>query len=111
VSGRRGLGVLAVAGGLMAGLVAGCGITAESSANRIPPEQVPFDLMVAGTTTIPETGTPVSVFLLSGDRLLAVERTMPADGSLTDLLSVAVAGFGIALSSSLSLLFRFKGKL
>lgn len=88
---RRRVAVLAVVAALV--VVAGCGVSAESDANRIDPDSVPFGLLdVQSTTTEASTGEPVTIFLLSGDKLLAVPRTLPDDGELADLLELVVTG-------------------
>ncbi|MCB1038503.1 MAG: GerMN domain-containing protein [Acidimicrobiales bacterium] len=88
---RRRVAVLAVVAALA--VVPGCGVSAESDANRIDPDSVPFGLLdVQSTTTEASTGEPVTIFLLSGDKLLAVPRTLPDDGELADLLELVVTG-------------------
>jgi len=70
-----------------------CGISAEGSANRIEPAEVPFGLLDAEpTTTVAETGRPATVYLLADNRLVAVERTLPANDELGDLLALVQAG-------------------
>lgn len=92
MSGRRRWAAVAAAVVSVA-LVAGCGVSAEPDANRIDPDSVPFGLLdVQSTTTEASTGEPVTIFLLSGDKLLAVPRTLPDDGELADLLELVVAG-------------------
>jgi len=87
---RRALGVLGI--GALVALVS-CGISAEPEATRIEPDQVPFGLLDAEpSTTISKDGRVVSIHLLTGDRLLVVDRTMPDDGSLADLLELVIGG-------------------
>lgn len=96
MTGRPGRARHWVVGAAVAGsvaLLAGCGVGAERNANRIEPEQVPFGLLEPEpTTTEAQAGRPVTVYLLTGDRLLAVERTLPTDGTLGDLLELVVTG-------------------
>lgn len=79
--------------GALAVVVAACGIPAEPEANRIEPGDVPFGLLEQETTTtvVPE-GEPTAIFLLTRDRLIAVDRSVPADADLADLLERVVAG-------------------
>lgn len=79
--------------GALAVVAAACGIPAEPDANRIEPSDVPFGLLKEETTTtvVPE-GEPTSIFLLTRDRLIAVDRSVPADADLADLLERVVAG-------------------
>ncbi|MCB0970648.1 MAG: GerMN domain-containing protein [Acidimicrobiales bacterium] len=89
---RRGaLGAVVVVA--VAATVAACGVSAEPDANRIDPSSVPFGLLEAQTTTTEaSSGTPVTIYLLSGDALLDVRRSLPDDGSLADLLELVVTG-------------------
>ena len=88
---RRGTAIVAVV--VLASVAVGCGVSAEPDANRIDPDSVPFGLLdVQSTTTEASTGEPVTIFLLSGDKLLEVPRTLPDDGALGDLLELVVTG-------------------
>lgn len=75
-----------------AAILGGCGISAESDVNKIKPQDVPFDLLLADVTAVPETGIPVQVYLLSGDRLLTVDRTADSADSLADVVRLTVDG-------------------
>lgn len=88
---RRRLGAVVVA---FTVLVAGCGVSAESRAHRADPEDVPFDLL-EGEPTAPSpapTGESVSVYFVRGDRLVEVERSLPEERDLDDLVEVLSAG-------------------
>ncbi len=82
-------GMLAVSVGVLA---SSCGIAPQPEATRLPPEDVPFGLLDEVTTTQPDVGRSVVVYLLSGGRLLAVDRTLPREGTLADLLTLVVTG-------------------
>lgn len=92
--GRRRLRLLAL--GLLvviSGAAVSCGVSAESSAHRIEPTDVPFGLLDdEPTTTSVESGRVTNVYLLTEDRLVPVERTVPKSSELADLLEVVVAG-------------------
>lgn len=73
--------------------LASCGISSEPDANRIEPTDVPFGLLDdKATTTSVEAGRTAEVYLLTKDKLLAVDRSVPDDASLSDLLSLLIAG-------------------
>lgn len=84
----------AVVGAAVAVLVgaAGCGISAEPDANRVAPEEVPFGLLDDEVTTTVATGTTETIFLVTGDRLVPVDRTVPDDGGLAALLELVIEG-------------------
>lgn len=87
------LGIPAVA----AAVLAGCGVGTDAQPRVIPPENVAFDLLEASTTTV--TSLPANTvskpiyFFNDADRLVAVDRPVPApataEGVLTALLSDA----------------------
>lgn len=86
--------VFAVA--VMIVLIAGCRVPDDSSPREIPASQVPFDLLTPSTSAPPAT-SPVptvdgNVFMVSGDRLVAVPRSVPAPLSLGSLLAGLVQG-------------------
>ena len=90
---RRGPTLLAVIG-LLA--LAACGVPADSSPRAIPAEDVPFDLLEPGetvpaSTTIPVAAT-VTVFLLSGERLVGVDRSSPTAPTPEWALRALLAG-------------------
>ena len=88
---RRVLGV--VVGAALLVVAASCGIPAERDANRIAPADVPFGLLDEETTTTAVAeGRATSVYLLTKDRLAAVDRSLPDDADLADLLELVVAG-------------------
>lgn len=85
--------VAAVFGGVLLVVVASCGIPAERDANRIAPADVPFGLLdEETTTTVVAQGRTTSVYLLTKDRLAAVDRSLSEDADLADLLELVVAG-------------------
>lgn len=87
---RRWLPAAAV---LAVAVLGACGIDAEPTANRIEPDEVPFGLLdPEPTTTVPTEGRQVGVHFLANEELLVVDRTLPSDGSLGDLLELLVAG-------------------
>jgi Sporulation and spore germination len=86
---------LVVFGGFLAvsGVAAACGVSPDSSASRIEPTDVPFGLLDdEPTTTSVGSGRVTNVYLLTEDRLVAVERTVPKENDLADLLEVVVSG-------------------
>ncbi|MFN8017418.1 MAG: GerMN domain-containing protein [Acidimicrobiales bacterium] len=91
----RGRGAFALALALAVALgTAGCGISSQDRADRIDRKTVPFGLLDEGTTTTKpaDAGRKATVFLLSKDRLVPVERTVPTDAELADLLEQVVSG-------------------
>lgn len=91
---RRRAGVLAVLLLLVAAIVLGaCGVSSQSKAVRIEPENVPFGLLEdQPTTTAVAAGKDVQVYLVSEDRLILVDRSVAADAGLEDLLIQVIAG-------------------
>lgn len=89
----RALAAAALAGAVALG-VGACGISSQDEAERIDPKTVPFDLLDEGTTTTKpaDAGRRTTVYLLSKDRMVPVERTVPTDADLGDLLEQLVAG-------------------
>lgn len=86
---------MVVVAALSVGLVglAGCGVPEEGRANRIQEADVPFGLLdEQSTTTVARSGRPVQVYLFSDDRLAAVDRTLPDDGGLVQLVELVIAG-------------------
>ena len=92
-SGRRGAACIVVVAALAVGLGA-CGISSQDQADRIDPKTVPFDLLDEGTSTTKpaDAGRRTTVYLLSKDRMVPVERTVPTDADLADLLEQLVSG-------------------
>ncbi|WP_421117925.1 GerMN domain-containing protein [Aquihabitans daechungensis] len=93
---RTSRAIRACAAALAAVLVAalaGCGVTSQGRATRIEPEDVPFGLLEdQPTTTSFEAGKTATMYLLSDDRLVAVDRSVPEDGGLVDLLGQVITG-------------------
>lgn len=87
---RRTAALLASAAALLLGA---CGVSAQSEPTAIAPEAVPFGLLepTPSTTAVPE-GRTVDVFLVSGDRLVQVSRSVPVDSGPTALVEALVAG-------------------
>ena len=79
---------------VVAFVLAACGISSQPQADRIDPDDVPFGLMDAeSTTTKPvDTGQKVTVYLLGKDRLVPVPRVISDDADLADLLEQVVSG-------------------
>jgi spore germination protein GerM len=68
-------------------------VSSQGSATRIAPEDVPFGLLEdLPTTTTVAAGKDAEVFFVSGDRLIAVDRSVAADADLEDLLGQVIAG-------------------
>ena len=62
-------------------VLAACGVPSDSEPRAIPASDVPFDLLeppppVSPTTTVPVAGT-VTVFFVSDERLVGLERLAP----------------------------------
>lgn len=90
---RRAVAVAILVGVLGGGVLAACGVTPEAKATRIEPEDVPFGLLDdQPTTTAVDAGRTTAVYLLSDDRLVAVDRSVPDDATLDDLLSLVMTG-------------------
>jgi hypothetical protein len=73
-------------------VLAGCGIASETDANRVAPDEVPFGLLDDQVTTTIASGTTEPVYLVTNDRLVPVDRTVPVGGELTDLLELVIDG-------------------
>ena len=74
-----------------------CGVPVDRHARPIPDDRVPFDLLDptlgGGTTTVPApAATPVTVFLVAGDRLLAASRSVAGPMSPARALEALLAG-------------------
>ena len=88
----------AVAAGVLAAVLgttvlAACGVTPQSKATRIEPDAVPFGLLDdQPTTTSVDAGRETTMYLLSDDRLVAVNRSVPDGSSLDDLLGQVITG-------------------
>lgn len=77
----------------LAAALAACGVAAEPEAHRIEPGDVPFGLLDdEATTTVVEEGRTSEVYLVSTDRLVAVDRSIAGDAELADLLEQVIAG-------------------
>ena len=88
---RAALAVAAVL--VVVGALASCGVAAEPDANRIEPDAVPFGLLdEEATTTAVQTGRTTGIYLLTKDRLVAVDRSVPDDAGLAELLELVVDG-------------------
>ena len=86
----RALAVALVVAGL--GL-ASCGVSTQGDATRIEPDDVPFGLLDdQATTTAVEAGRTATVYLRTEDRLVAVDRSVPKDAELADLLEQVISG-------------------
>lgn len=88
---RRIAAVIAVVVAVSA--LAGCGVSSQGRATRIEPEDVPFGLLEdEPTTTVVEAGKTATMYLLTADRLVAVDRSVPTDAGLDDLLGEVITG-------------------
>ncbi len=70
------------AGWLAVAALAGCSVTAEDDAHRLPDAEVPFDLLAPGRTTVPSSTPQVgtaALYLISDGRLEPVFREVPAN--------------------------------
>ena len=91
--GRRAPAAAAVAPVVGVLALAACGVSPEPKANEIPADDVPFGLLDdEPTTTIAAAGRTASVFLVTEDRLVAVERTIAEDADLGDILEQVTSG-------------------
>jgi hypothetical protein len=72
--------------------MAGCGVAAESDANRVPPDAVPFGLLDDQVSTTVAAGSTEQIYLVVNDRLVAVDRTLPVGGTPAELLGLVVDG-------------------
>jgi spore germination protein GerM len=91
MSARRPLAWLAA--GLLC-LLTGCGVPADPNPRSIPDEEVPFGLLGTTTTatTRPAPTSRAVVFLVEGDRLVAVRRQVPAPATPDAALGAVAAG-------------------
>jgi len=93
VTARRRIGLASAAVALAVAVLAACGVSSQSSASRIEPRDVPFGLLDdQPTTTTVAAGRLTDIYLVSEDRLIAVDRSVSADASLEDLLGQVIAG-------------------
>lgn len=80
---------------LIVGL-AGCGVPTDDEPRGIQPSQVPFDLLTPSTTqpatTVPVPTIPVTVFMLQGDKLAPVMRSIPAPATVGSALATLIQG-------------------
>ena len=90
---RRALAAALLVALLGGSALAACGVTSESDATRIEPGDVPFGLLEdQPTTTEVEAGKTATIYLLTADRLVGVDRSVPADATLEDLLGQVITG-------------------
>lgn len=90
---RRRVRLVATLAVALAAVLVGCGIATEPDADRIEPSDVPFGLLEANpTTTEVAAGRTASVYLLAEDRLVAVDRSVPDEAELADLVELLVTG-------------------
>ena len=90
---RRPLVLAAVLLLTVSAVLAACGVSPEPKANKIAPKDVPFGLLDEDpTTTVVEAGRTTNIFLLTKDRLVAVERSVPESADLADLLGFVISG-------------------
>lgn len=88
----------AVAFALGAVLVsAACGVPTDVRPRTLPPDEVPFGLLVADptstTTTVPPgSSSRVVIFLVAGDNLVKAERVVAAPASVEKVLKALVSG-------------------
>ena len=74
-------------------LLAACGVSSQGDATRIEPEDVPFGLLEdEPTTTAVEAGRTTTVYLISEDRLVPVDRRVDDDAGLEELLRRIISG-------------------
>lgn len=74
-------------------VLAACGVSSQEEATRIEPEDVPFGLLEdQPTTTAVDAGRTTAVYLLSSDELVSVDRRIPTDATLDELLSLVITG-------------------
>jgi spore germination protein GerM len=74
-------------------LAGGCGIDAQGEADRVAPADVPFGLLEEQpTTTETVSDRTENVYLVADDRVVAIERSVPDDVGLSDLLELVVDG-------------------
>jgi hypothetical protein len=106
VSARRGPWRGAAVAAALVAVAWGCGFSAHPEATPIDGGAVPFGLLEpASTTTSVPAGRTASVYLVSGARLVAVDRSVPSDAAPANLVEQVVAGpsdteraFGITTS-------------
>ena len=86
------LRVIAVAAGVA--VVASCGVPKDSTATKVAPKQVPFDLLNRnrGATASDTAGDAASVFFAKSGRLVAVARRLAPAASPQVVLNMLRAG-------------------
>lgn len=83
------------AGWLAVAALAGCSVTAEDDAHRLPDAEVPFDLLAPGRTTVPSSTPQVgtaALYLISDGRLEPVFREVPANPTPGEVLVALTDG-------------------
>lgn len=87
---------IAVILGITAVLLSGCAVPTDSSPRKIKKERVPFDLLQPAqppaSDATPVRLTPVRVYLVSGDRLVAAQRAVVPPVQLGATLAVLAQG-------------------
>ena len=79
---------------LVVAVLTSCGVRPQDRADPIDPDEVPFDLLEPGqsTTTAPASGRTLTIYLVAGDRLVAVSRRPPAGSELEPVTQVLEDG-------------------
>lgn len=72
----------------------GCGVPMSGSPERIAPSSVPYGLLAPSSTAAPlaDTGRAVPIFLVTGDRLVAVVRHVTGSNVPARTLSTLLLG-------------------
>ena len=105
---RRPVAVVALGSALVLLVTSsGCGIAAQSDAEPIPADDVPFGLLdEQQTPATSRTGQEVEIFMVAGERVAPVRRFLPAGPDLDEIADSLAAGpteaeRSLGLSSSL----------
>lgn len=73
-----------------------CGVPADSKPRSISADQIPFDLLTPSTTetatTLMRATSPVQVYLVRGDRLATVSRSVVSPPTLGTVLATLIQG-------------------
>lgn len=100
-----------LAGALLAGvlLVGACGVPADRGAARVPPEDVPYELLESTTSAVPSNpqGGDTSICLALDNTVLALGRSRDGSSDLDSLFGIVTAGptegeAGLGLRSALT---------
>lgn len=89
---RRWVAAAAALGAAAAVALYGCGVTAEDTPRGINPPRSPFPALAPSTTAGTSGAVSQTLYLVKGDRLVAVTRHVESPPTPTGLVTALVAG-------------------